>query len=428
MNNSVQLAQSDHCHLWHPFTQQQEWCSEEPLIIVSGQGVYLRDSHGRDYIDGNSSIWTNIHGHSHPHIVAAIQRQAAQLDHTSFLGTTHPGSIELAERLVALFPKNSLSRVFFSDNGSTAIEAALKMSFQYWQLIGHSEKKRFVAFNNCYHGDTAGAASLSGIPIFSDRFAGIHFPAEHVASIAELEALSHPESIAAIVLEPIIQGVAGMRPWPKGMLRAIRAFCDRTGALLILDEVMTGFGRTGTMFACEQEEIIPDLLAIAKGLTGGTLPLAATLVTEKIYAAFLGRYEEQKTFYYGHSYTAHPMGCAAALASLDIFEKENVLENLAATIHHFGNALTRLKAISHVADIRQCGLIAGIEVMLEAAPKIPYAWQHQMGAQICRAARKHGLLTRPIRDTIVFMPPLCITNEQIDQAVEALGKAIEEVC
>ncbi len=284
----MSLQERDKNAVWHPFTQQEEWCSEEPLIIVSGKGVYLRDIHGRDYIDGNSSIWTNIHGHSHPHIVAAIQRQAAQLDHTSFLGTTHPGAIELAERLVALFPKNSLSRVFFSDNGSTAVEAALKMTFQYWQLIGHPEKKRFVAFSNCYHGDTAGAASLSGIPLFSDRFSGIHFPAEHVASMAELEALPNPESIAAIILEPLIQGVAGMRPWPEGMLRAVRAFCDRNNILLILDEVMTGFGRTGSMFACEQEQITPDLLAMAKGLTGGTVPLAATMVTEKIYAAFLG--------------------------------------------------------------------------------------------------------------------------------------------
>lgn len=428
MNSPVKLTQTDHTHLWHPFTQQQEWCSEEPLIIVSGKGVYLQDIHGRDYIDGNSSIWTNIHGHSHSHIVAAIQRQAAQLDHTSFLGTTHPGAIKLAERLVALFPKNSLSRVFFSDNGSTAIEAALKMTFQYWQLIGHPQKKRFVAFSNCYHGDTAGAASLSGIPLFSDRFAGIHFPVEHVASMPELEALSHPESIAAIILEPIIQGVAGMRSWPQGMLRAARAFCDRSGALLILDEVMTGFGRTGAMFACEQEQITPDLLAIAKGLTGGTVPLAATMVTEKIYAAFLGSTEEQKTFYYGHSYTAHPIGCAAALASLDIFEEEKVLEKLPSTIKHFGKALATLKNISQIADIRQCGLIAGIDVMLEPVSKIPYPWQDQMGAKICRAARRHGLLTRPIRDTIVLMPPLCITKEQIDQAVEALRKAIEEVC
>ena len=428
MNNLAQLTQGDHQHLWHPFTQQQEWCSEEPLIIVSGKGIYLRDIHGRDYIDGNSSIWTNIHGHSHPHIVAAIQRQAAQLDHTSFLGTTHPGAIELAKRLVAHFPKNSLSRVFFSDNGSTAIEAALKMTFQYWQLIGHPEKKRFVAFSNCYHGDTAGAASLSGIPLFSDRFAGIHFPAEHVASMAELEGLSHQESIAAIILEPLIQGVAGMRPWPQGMLQAVRAFCNRTGALLILDEVMTGFGRTGTMFACEQEQITPDLLAMAKGLTGGTVPLAATMVTEKIYAAFLGSTEEQKTFYYGHSYTAHSIGCAAALASLDIFEEEKVLEKLPTTIKHFSKALTTLKNMSHIADIRQCGLIAGIDVMLDPTSKISYPWQDQMGAKICRAARKHGLLTRPIRDTIVFMPPLCITKEQIDQAVEALGKAITEVC
>jgi len=431
MYHSEALTQIDHQHLWHPFTQQQEWCAEEPLIIVSGKGVYLRDIHDRDYIDGNSSIWTNIHGHSHPHIVAAIQRQAAQLDHTSFLGTTHPTAIELAKRLVALFPGTPLSRVFFSDNGSTAIESALKMTFQYWQLVGHPEKNRFVAFSNCYHGDTAGAASLGGLSLVTDRFSEMHFPCDRVGSMIELKAFPHLKSIAAIILEPLIQGVAGMRPWPAGMLQELRTLCDKHNILLILDEVMTGFGRTGTMFACQQEEVVPDILACAKGLTGGTVPLAATMIKEKIYEAFLGTYAEQKTFCYGHSYTAHPIGCAAALACLDVFEQEEVLKKLPKKIAHLTQALAKLKNFSPVAEIRQCGLIAGIDIALDTSTNKPYPWQDRIGAKICKAAMKHGLLTRPLRytggcDTIVFMPPLCITTEQIDQAVEALGKAIEE--
>lgn len=421
------LAASDHRHLWHPFTQQQQWVEREPLIIVSGQGALLRDIHGREYFDGNSSIWTNIHGHAHPQIAEAIAHQAATLDHTSFLGTTHPRAIELAERLVGLFPGRPLSRVFFSDNGSTAIEVALKMSLQYWQLLGHPERNRLVTFTNGYHGDTAGAASLGGKNLFSERFDKIHFPVEQVANLEVLKKLPHNESIAAIVIEPCIQGVAGMRPWPIGMLRELRAFCDRTGILLILDEIMTGFGRTGTMFACQQEGVIPDFLALAKGLTGGTLPLAATMTTEKIYEAFLGTYEEQKTFYYGHSYMANPIGCAAALANLQVFEEESVLEKLPSKIEHFSQALKKLEALPAVAEIRQYGLIAGIEIMQDPISKIPYPWQDQMGAKICYAAREHGLLTRPILDTIVLMPPLCVTNEQTTYAVEALDKAIREL-
>ncbi|MBX9742094.1 MAG: adenosylmethionine--8-amino-7-oxononanoate transaminase [Chthoniobacterales bacterium] len=420
------LIQGDHTHLWHPFTQQKEWCEQEPLIIVSGKGVILRDIHGHEYIDGNSSIWTNIHGHSHPKIVEAISRQASKLDHTSFLGTTHPGAIELAERLVELFPGKPLPRVFFSDNGSTGMEVALKMAFQYWQLLGHKERHRVVTFSNAYHGDTVGAASLGDTHLFSKYFSHFHFPVEHVSEMAALSALPEPKKIAAIFIEPCIQGVAGMRLWPKGMLRELRHFCDQHDIILIFDEVMTAFGRTGKMFACQQEEVVADIITVAKGLTGGTLPLAATLITEKIYEAFLGTYTEQKTFYYGHSYTAHPMGCAAALANLALFEEEAVLEKLPTTIEFFQRALEKLKSVPHVAAIRQYGLIAGIDVMLDPATQKPFPWQEKMGATICLAARKHGLLTRPIGDTIVLMPPLCITQEEITQAVGALALACEE--
>lgn len=422
------LADADHRHLWHPFTQQRSWCAEEPLVIVSGSGATLTDSHGRTYLDGNSSIWTNIHGHAHPRITEAVSRQIATLDHTSFLGTTHPGAIRLAERLVRLLPDTPLPRVFFSDNGSTAVEAALKMAIQSWQQRGHPERRRFASFSGAYHGDTAGAASLGGIPTFFDRFAGIHFPAERFASLGDLEAFPRPEELAAVLIEPLIQGAAGMRLWPAGMLRSLRRYCDRHGILLILDEVMTGFGRTGTMFACQQEEVVPDMLCVAKGITGGALPLAATLVREEIYAAFLGETEEQKTFYYGHSYTANPVACAAALASLDLFEEEKTLERLRPKIAHLTARLESLRRLPHVTAIRQCGFIAGIEVMRNPATATPYPWQELTGARICKAARTLGLLTRPVLDTVVLMPPLCTTEDQIDRAVEAIGAAISEVC
>ena len=422
------LAAVDRRHLWHPFTQQLAWCAEEPLIIVSGKGAILTDSRGCSYIDGNSSIWTNIHGHSHPRIIDAVSRQISKLDHTSFLGTTHPKAIELAERLVGLLPGTPLTRVFFSDNGSTAVEAALKMSLQYWQLRRNPERTRFASFSGAYHGDTAGAASLGGIGIFFDRFSEMHFPIERFSDMAELTSFAHPEQLAAVVIEPLIQGSAGMRLWPDCMLRHLREFCDRMGILLILDEVMTGFGRTGTMFACQREEITPDILCLAKGLTGGILPLAATLVTEEIYNAFLGTPEEQKTFYYGHSYTANPPACAAALANLDLFVEENSLEHLQPKIKYLATSLESLRTLPWVSEIRQCGFIAGIEVMLDPATCTPFAWQQLTGARICKAARKHGLLTRPILDTLVLMPPLCTTMDQIEQSIEALRSAIREVC
>lgn len=426
--DTEKLIGGDHRHLWHPFTQQKLWCAGDQPLIVSGSGAILTDSNGCNYIDGNSSIWTNIHGHCHPRIVSAVSRQMATLDHTSFLGTTHPTAIELARRLLHLLPRSPLTRVFFSDNGSTAIEAALKMTLQYWQLRGNTERRRFACFSNAYHGDTAGAASLGGISAFFDRFEGMHFPVERFTCMEELCAFAAPERLAAVIIEPLIQGAAGMRVWPAGMLRSLRDFCDSIGALLILDEVMTGFGRTGSMFACQREDVVPDLLCLAKGITGGVLPMAATLVRENIYDAFLGKVEEQKTFLYGHSYTANPPACAAALASLDLFDEEKTLEHLQPKIAHLARLLETLLAIPCVAEIRQCGFIAGIEVLKEKESITPFSLRDQIGTKICVAARKHGLLKRPIKDTVVLMPPLCITSVQLELAVDALGKAILEVC
>lgn len=424
------LIKADQSHVWHPFTQMRDWCSPgyEPLVLARGQGSWLYDTEGRGYLDGNSSIWTNIHGHSHPHIVEAIQQQAARLAHSSFLGFTNDPAIRLAEKLIGLFPPQTLTRVFFSDNGSTAIEAALKMAVQFHQLTGHPEKCRFAAFDLAYHGDTAGAASLGGISTFNDRFAPLHFPAIRVADLAQLEQLDKNviNSLAAVVIEPLIQGAAGMRTWPTGMLRNLRAWCDRHDVFLILDEVMTGFGRTGRMFACEHEGVVPDFLALAKGLTGGTMPLAVTLTTERVYEAFLGDYAEMKTLFYGHSYCGNPLGCAAALASLEVFSQENSLTNLQPKIRLMGELLCDLAALPCVSSVRQCGFIAGIEITRPDGS--PFPWQEQTGAKVCLAARRHGLLTRPIRDTLVVMPPLCFTGSELRQAVEALLRSIDEVC
>lgn len=415
---------ADRAFTWHPFTPMEAWCApdHEPLVLVSGEGALLRDSEGREYIDGNSSIWTNLHGHHHPKIDAAIHAQLDRVAHTSFLGFTHPPAAQLAQALVALWPAGTLTRVFFSDNGSTAIEVALKMALQFWRQSGQPERRAFVSFRDAYHGDTLGAASLGGIGLFQGAF---HHGLEvrNVPSFDDLAGMDGSD-VAGVIIEPLIQGAAGMRLWPRGLLRDLRRWCDERGALLILDEVMTGFGRTGTMFACEQEGVVPDFIALAKGLTGGYLPLAATLTTDRIFDAFLGGPE--RALYYGHSYTANQLGCAAALASLAIFREENVLAALREKIVRLTALLATLGQQRHVAEIRQCGFIAGIELRREDGTAFPA--EERIGTRVCLAARKHGLLTRPIRDTIVLMPPYCITDPQLAQSVEAVASAVMEVC
>jgi len=417
--------EADKAHCWHPFTRQAEWCApgHEPLMITRGEGVWLWDSEGRRYFDGNSSIWTNIHGHGHPAIVAAVRAQLERISHTSFLGFSHPGAAELAEKLCGFFPVGSLERVFFSDNGSTAVECALKMAVQFRQQTGEPGRDGFIAFENAYHGDTLGAASLGGVARFFERFRSHGFPVTHVGTLDELRALP-PEILkktAGVVIEPLIQGVNQMRPWPAGMLAGLREWCDAQGIHLILDEVMTGFGRTGTMFACQREQVIPDFLCLAKGLTGGTLPLAATLVTGRIYEAFLG--EGSRAFYYGHSYTANPLGCAAALACLEVFRTEHTLESLPEKIVQLRDGLAALKSRHPlVHETRQCGLIAGIELRHPGGTPFPAA--ARVGEAFCIAARRHGLLTRPILDTIIFMPPLCTTAGELAEALASLDATL----
>src|SRR5467141_4044377 len=423
--NTEELIEADKRFVWHPFTDMREWCAagHEPLVLVEGRGALLRDSRGREYIDGNSSIWTNIHGHNHPHINAAIRRQLGRVAHTSFLGFTNPPAIELAQAIVALFPDTSLKRVFFSDDGSTGIEVALRVADQYWRLR-RSRRHQFIAFRSGYHGDTAGAASLGAATMFQTRSPRWKFPAIQVSDVKALEALAPTEiaKVAAVVIEPLIQGAAGMRLWPSGTLRAVREWCSRTDTPLIVDEVMTGFGRTGRMFASEHEGVIPDMMVLGKGLSGGYIPIAITLVSEKLFSMFNGSVAEGKALAYGHSYTGNALGCAAAKASLEIFEKEGVLEALQPKIQHLNSALAGLRNFPGVIEIRQCGFIAGLELEESQQDGLP-----GFAEEVCIEARRHGLLTRPIRNVVVLMPPLCITPIQLTQATEALSASILEV-
>ena len=422
-----ELVAADKRLLWHPFTDQREWCRPdfEPLVLVEGQGALLRDSRGREYIDGNSSIWTNLHGHNHPHINEAIRRQLDRVAHTSFLGFTHPPAIELARAVIDLFPAHTLARVFYSDDGSTGIESALRMADQYWRLR-NSRRSQFIAFQHGYHGDTAGAASLGAAAMFHVGPSRWNFPAVLVPTLTALEQLPAAEvaKTAAVVMEPLIQGAAGMRLWPPGMLKAVREWCDRAGALLILDEVLTGFGRTGRMFAMEHEGVTPDIAVLGKGLSGGYLPLAITLTTEEIFSRFDGSVAEGRALAYGHSYTGNALGCAAAKASLEVFAREHVLERLGPKIQQMQRELKRLQEIPSVADVRQCGFIAGIELRDGESP----AASSHLAAQVCLAARQHGLLTRPIRHVIVLMPPFCIEPVQLTAAVDAIERSFHELC
>jgi adenosylmethionine---8-amino-7-oxononanoate aminotransferase len=405
------LADNDHRYLWHPFTQMKDWMAEEPIIIASAEGALLRDTEGREYLDANSSIWTNLHGHRHPKITAGIKAQLDRIAHSSFLGLSNVPAIELAERLCTL---TKLDRVFYSDDGSTAVEVAIKMALQYWQHRGQRHRTKFVAFANAYHGDTLGAVSVGGIDLFHATFKPLLFD---VIRASDTSALPDGDGVAAVVIEPLIQGAAGMRLWPRGMLRELRQWCDKTGALLIADEVMTGFGRTGTMFACEQEGVRPDLMALAKGLTGGYLPLAATMTTAEIFNAFLGEYAEFKTFFHGHSYTGNQLGCAAALANLRVFEEERVLEKLSVISSQLSAGLQRCRGV----DVRCLGMIGAVEIG-------PYPLEAKMGIKVCAEMRKRGVLTRPIGNVIVLMPPYCVTPEQLEKMTTVLRDSIRVVC
>jgi adenosylmethionine-8-amino-7-oxononanoate aminotransferase len=383
-------------------------------MLVEGRRCTLRDQFGNEYLDGNASIWTNAHGHTHPAINAAIIEQLGKVAHTSFLGFTHEPAIRLAKELVDLLPGGKITRAFFTDNGSTAIESAVRMSLQFWKQNGRPERDTLIAFDRAYHGDTLGAASLGGIPLFKGSGNDFGYRVITVPSLEALDSLNAEERqrIAAVVIEPLIQGAAGMRLWPKGMLKKLDSWCSEQDIFLILDEVMTGFGRTGKMFACEHEGVVPDFLCLAKGLTGGYLPLAVTLTTERVFEGFLGEPHEGRTFFYGHSFAGSQLGCAAALASLQVFRDERVLEKLPAKIARLGELM------AYLPSYRQCGMIAAMTIDSSDL---------SLGSKVCLAARKHGLLTRPIGNTIVLMPPLCVTLEELERMVAALKAALNEV-
>jgi adenosylmethionine-8-amino-7-oxononanoate aminotransferase len=422
---SASPGQLDHDHLWHPFTQQRDWCEEEPLIIERGEGTDLIDAEGHRYIDGVSSLWCNVHGHRHPSIDGALRDQIDKVAHSTMLGLTHPGAAELASRLVDLSP-GGLSRVFYSDSGSTAVEVALKMAFQYWQQWGgqHVRRTSFVRLRDAYHGDTIGSVSVGGIDLFHAAYGPLLFGSHaaepgDAADMARILA-AHEEEIAAVVVEPLVQGAAGMIVHPPGYLRAVRELCDRHGVLLICDEVATGFGRTGTMFACEQEGVAPDFLCLAKGLTGGYLPLAATLTTERIYDGFLGAHEEFRTFFHGHTYTGNPLACAAALASLELFESEKTLLRLRPKIRLLQELLTEIAAIDGVAEVRGRGFMTGIDLG-ERDPAL------RLGQRIALEARRRGAIIRPLGDVLVLMPPLAISKDELRRLVEITGASIDAV-
>jgi adenosylmethionine-8-amino-7-oxononanoate aminotransferase len=419
---SVDPAQLDRDHLWHPFTQQLGWVEEEPPVIEQAEGSMLIDREGRRYIDGVSSLWCNVHGHRHPGIDAAVAAQLERVAHSTMLGLTHPAAAELAARLVDLAPAG-LSRVFYSESGSTAVEIALKMAFQYQQQRGGQHRRRtsFVHLRDSYHGDTIGSVSVGGIDTFHAAYRPLLFQTQAAESgdAADLERVleRHEEEVAAVIVEPLVQGAAGMLVHPAGYLRAVRELCDRFGLLLICDEVATGFGRTGTMFACEQEDVAPDLLCLAKGLTGGYLPLAATLATERIYEGFLGAPAEQRAFFHGHTYTGNPLACAAALASLDAFGQERTLERLAPKIELLAELLADVAAMPEVIEVRRCGFMVGIDLG-EHDPEL------RLGHRVTLEARARGALIRPLGDVVVLMPPLSIAEEELRRLVEITAESV----
>ncbi|MGB7684325.1 MAG: adenosylmethionine--8-amino-7-oxononanoate transaminase [Solirubrobacterales bacterium] len=420
---SVDLARLDREHLWHPFTQQQGWAEEEPLIVERGEGSYVIDSDGRRYIDGVSSLWCNVHGHRHPTIDRAVHDQVDRISHSTMLGLGHPGASELAGRLAEIAPPG-LSRVFYSDSGSTAAEIALKMAFQYQQQRGgeHTGRTSFVRLRDAYHGDTIGSVSVGGIDLFHSAYGPLLFDT-HAAEPGDASSLArilsvHAEEIAAVIVEPLVQGAAGILVHPPGYLRAVRELCDHYGILLICDEVATGFGRTGTMFACDQEEVAPDLMCLAKGLTGGYLPLAATLATERIYEGFLGTPEEQRTFFHGHTYTGNPLACAAAIANLDVFETERTILRLQPKIRLLGELLAEIEAMPGVAEVRGRGFMVGIDLG-KHDPSL------RMGHRVTLEARKRGAIVRPLGDTVVLVPPLSISEEDLRRLLEITSVSIE---
>jgi adenosylmethionine-8-amino-7-oxononanoate aminotransferase len=425
MRGTEELVAADRRHVWHPFTQMQGWTEDEQAVVVeSAEGTTLRDTDGRTYIDGVSSLWCNVHGHRHPAIDAAVRAQLDRVAHSTMLGLSHPGAIELAERLVSIAPAG-LTRVFYSDSGSSAVEVALKMAFQWWAQRGETERTGFICLQNAYHGDTLGAVSVGGIELFHSLYRPLLFEswqarlgdADHLRALLE----EHGGRVAAVIVEPLVQGAAGMLLAPDGYLRRVRELCDEYGVLLICDEVATGFGRTGRMFACEHEDVAPDLLCVGKGLTGGYLPLAATLTSERVYDGFLGRFDEYRTFFHGHTFTGNALACAAAIATLETFETERTLEQLQPKIELLARLLERRVApLAGVAEVRQRGFMVGIELADRPA-------HERNGHLVTLAARRRGAIIRPLGDVVVLMPALAMSEGELRRLVAITAESIAEV-
>jgi adenosylmethionine-8-amino-7-oxononanoate transaminase len=444
------LKDKDKQFIWHPFTQMKDYEKEIPLVIEEGKGCYLKDINGRWYIDGVSSLWVNLHGHRKKEINQAIKKQLDKIAHSTLLGFSNVPAIELAEELIKITPKG-LDKVFFSDDGSTAMEIAIKIACQYWQqqsLPQYRNKTRFISFTGAYHGDTLGSVSIGGIELFHKTYRPLLFevirakypycyrcPWGKESQTCEKVCLFHLEKLirinyahtAALIIEPLVQGAAGMVTAPEGFLKHMEQLCKKYNILLIADEVAVGFGRTGEMFACEHERVVPDIMALAKGITGGYLPLAATLTTKKIYNAFLGNYKDKKIFFHGHSYTGNQLACAAALASLELFKKENILEKVQEKSVHLEKMLEKFYEIPIVGDIRQKGLMVGIELVKNRETKESFDYGDKIGMEVCKEAIKRGVIIRPLGDVIVLMPPLSISQKDLKKLVDVVEKSIKTI-
>ena len=441
------LVAWDRRYIWHPFTQMKDYMDTNPLVIEKGDGCYLIDIAGNKYIDGVSSLWVLVHGHGKKELVDAIEKQSKILCHSTLLGLANVPSILLAKKLIEIVPRG-LSRVFYSDNGSTSVEIALKMAYQYWQQKGNKKKKRFISFTNAYHGDTIGSVSVGGIDLFHQVYGPLLFKTYKAPSpycyrcplkleretcgLACVEAFekvvkAHHEEACAVIIEPLVQGAAGMIMQPPGWLHAVWKIAKEYNLLFITDEVATGFGRTGNMFACDEEKISPDFLCVAKGITGGYLPLAATLSTEEVFNGFLGQFDEFKTFFHGHTYTGNPLACAVAVENIDLFKKDRVLQKLKHKIVNLRKGLERFKDLSHVGEVRQKGFMVGIELVKSRKTKRPYPPGEKIGQKVIWEARKRGVIIRPLGDVIVLMPPLAIDEPTLEKLVDVTYESIKAV-
>lgn len=443
------LEQLDKQHIWHPFTQMADWLKEPQVIIESGKGSYVFDTRKKSYIDGVSSLWVTVHGHRKREIDKAVSVQLGKIAHSTLLGLSNVPAVQLAEKLLSIAP-GGLTKVFYSDSGSTAVEIALKIAFQYWQQRGQGfqNKTGFISLTEAYHGDTIGSVSVGGIDLFHSIYKPLLFKSYKIETPycyrckysltypeCQMTCLMHAERTiqkyasvtAGLIIEPLVQGAAGMLLQPPGYLKRLRQICTDNNILLIADEVATGFGRTGTMFACEQEKVAPDIMAIAKGITGGYLPLAATLTTEEIYQAFLGEHHDLKTFFHGHTYTGNPLACAAALANIDLFAKEKTIQKLQPKIKLLAKGLEGLKRLEHVGEIRQKGFMAGIELVRNRATRETYPVAEKIGIRVAQEARKRGAIIRPLGNVVVIMPPLSISPAELQKLTAIVVDSIKAV-